>query len=315
MKILITGSAGFLGYNLSKRLFELGHTVYGLDNMSSSKNYDYSFLKKFYKVDVLEKEVIDLIIGSISPDIIFNLACIASPPLYQKDPINTMMTSVYGVNNILKSMVNHNLKDTVFFQASTSEIYGDPLVKLQNETYRGNVETTSIRSCYDEGKRAAETIIMDYNRQYNLKTRIGRIFNTYGPYMDPNDGRVVSNFINQALTNKPITIYGNGLQTRSICYVDDLIDVFIKLVSSDYVLPINIGNPNTELSVLDLAHKIIELTDSTSCVIFEPLPLDDPKQRCPDISLAKEVLNWEPKKSIEDGLVKTIEYFKTINEV
>ena len=245
----------------------------------------------------------------VEVDEIYNLACPASPIHYQHDPVQTTKTSVHGAINMLGLAKRINAK---IMQASTSEVYGDPEVHPQPETYWGHVNPKGIRSCYDEGKRCAETLFFDYQRQHNLIIKVARIFNTYGPNMHPNDGRVVSNFIMQALQNKPITIYGDGLQTRSFCYVDDLIEVFVRLMDSDngFSGPVNTGNP-VEFTIKMLAEKVIALTDSKSEIIFEPLPSDDPMQRCPDISLAKDKLEWEPLIQLEEGLMKTIPYFKS----
>ena len=244
----------------------------------------------------------------VEVDEIYNLACPASPIHYQHDPVQTTKTSVHGAINMLGLAKRTNAK---IMQASTSEVYGDPEVHPQSESYWGRVNPNGIRSCYDEGKRCAETLFFDYNRQYKLRIKVARIFNTYGPNMHPNDGRVVSNFIMQAIKGEPITIYGDGLQTRSFCYVDDLIDVFVRLMESpdDFIGPVNIGNP-VEFTIKELAQMVIELTNTKSELIFEPLPGDDPTQRCPDISMAKKVLDWEPKVQLEEGLRKTIPYFE-----
>ena len=241
-------------------------------------------------------------------DEIYNFACPASPPKYQKDPINTLKINFIGVMNLLELA---RIKKAKFLQSSTSEIYGEPEITPQHENYRGNVNTIGIRSCYDEGKRVAETLIMEYHNQYNVDTRIVRIFNTYGPKMDKDDGRVVSNFINQALNNEDITLYGNGEQTRSFCYIDDQLDGLIKLMNSDHIYPVNIGNPY-ELTVKELASIILKLTNSNSKIIYKDLPSDDPTNRKPDITKARNILHWEPTYDLEDGLIKTIQYFRDI---
>ena len=303
-KILITGGAGFIGSHLCKKLLSDGNEVFCLDNLYTGsldniKEFEYSKNFHFIQHDVIEK-------FDIEADEIYNLACPASPPHYQNDPVKTTKTSVLGILNLLELARKCNAK---LLQASTSEVYGDPMVHPQTEEYWGNVNPIGVRSCYDEGKRCAETVIMDYHRQYETNTKIVRIFNTYGPNMDINDGRVVSNFIMQALRNEDITIYGDGSQTRSFCYITDLIDGIIKLMASDYHLPVNIGNPS-ERTVLDLAKLIIKLTDSNSKIVYKPLPQDDPVKRKPDITKARSILNWEPKVDIESGLSNTIEYFK-----
>jgi UDP-glucuronate decarboxylase len=241
-------------------------------------------------------------------DEIYNLACPASPPKYQKYPIETLKCNFNGVLNLLELA---KMKGAKILQSSTSEIYGEPEISPQHEDYRGNVNTVGIRSCYDEGKRVAETLMMEYHNQYNVDTRIARIFNTYGPKMDKNDGRVVSNLINQALTNSDLTIYGNGEQTRSFCYIDDQLDGLIKLMNSDYVYPVNIGNPY-EINMMQLANTILNLTKSSSRIVYKELPSDDPTNRKPDISRAKNILNWDPKYELEKGLIETIEYFREV---
>jgi len=243
-------------------------------------------------------------------DQIYNLACPASPPKYQQDPIYTLRVNFQGVLNLLELAKKHN---ATILQSSTSEVYGEPEISPQHENYRGNVNTVGIRSCYDEGKRVAETIMMDYHKQYNVDIRIVRIFNTYGPRMDKHDGRVVSNFINQAIHNKDITLYGKGDQTRSFCYIDDLLNGLIELMKSSYTQPMNIGNPY-EISVADLANIIIRLTNSKSSIVYQPLPSDDPTNRRPDITRAREILHWEPTYDLEAGIVKTIEYFDSLEE-
>lgn len=306
-KVLITGGAGFIGSHLCKKLLLSNNKVFCLDNFytGTKKNIEPFLENPLFKL--IQKDIIENI--ELEADVIFNLACPASPPHYQKDPIKTMKTSILGIYNLLNVANKNNAK---LLQASTSEVYGDPIESPQKESYWGNVNPVGIRSCYDEGKRCAETILSDYHRQYNTDIKIVRIFNTYGPNMSPNDGRVVSNFIIQALKNENITIYGNGLQTRSFCYIDDLVDGLIKMMDCEnFTGPVNLGNP-CERTILELAELIISLTNSKSKIINLPLPLDDPNRRRPDISLAKEKLNWEPKVNIIEGLKKTIQYFKEI---
>ena len=305
-KILVTGGAGFIGSHLCKKLIDDGNYVICLDNFFTGRKENIEDLLKNDNFELLEHDIIEPYFVQV--DEIYNLACPASPPHYQFDPIKTTKTSVIGILNMLELAKKCNAK---ILQASTSEVYGDPNVHPQLETYWGNVNPIGIRSCYDEGKRCAETLMMDYHRQYGLQTRIVRIFNTYGPNMDPNDGRVVSNFIIQALQNKDITIYGNGTQTRSFCYVSDLVDGLIKMMNNtqNFIGPVNLGNPS-ERTVLELAQKIIDLTGSTSNIINMPLPKDDPTKRKPDISLAKKELNWAPVVDIDEGLNSTIKYFK-----
>ena len=307
-KVLVTGGAGFLGSHLIDRLIQRGDKVICVDNLytGSMQNIKHHIENKNFKF--IEHDIVQPI--DIQADEIFNLACPASPPHYQHDPIQTLMTSVYGVINMLELA---RLYGSKIMQASTSEVYGDPLVNPQKENYWGNVNPNGIRSCYDEGKRCAETLLCDYKRMHGIKVKIARIFNTYGPRMDPKDGRVVSNFITQALKNEPITSYGDGSQTRSFCYVDDLIDSFIKLMdtSDDFSGPVNTGNPN-EFTINELAKKVILMTNSKSILTYKDLPSDDPAQRKPDISLANEQLNWEPNIQLEEGLNKTISYFKKI---
>jgi UDP-glucuronate decarboxylase len=308
--ILITGGAGFIGSNLCEKLLKEGHKVICVDNLYTGniKNIQEFFYNQNFVF--LNRDI--LLPLDITDDIdeIYNLACPASPKKYQQDPINTLQINFIGVMNLLELAKRKNAK---FLQSSTSEIYGEPQISPQTEEYRGNVNTIGIRSCYDEGKRIAETLIMEYYNKYNIDIKIVRIFNTYGPKMDENDGRVVSNFINQAINNQDITIYGNGDQTRSFCYIDDLIDGLVNLMQSDYHLPINIGNPN-ELNVKELANIIIKLTNSKSKLIYKDLPSDDPTNRRPDIKKANNILNWSPKYDLEKGLVKTIDYF-TYNKI
>ena len=307
MKIIITGGAGFLGHNLTKMLLAEGHNIISIDNFlsGSQKNIDPFLTNANYKF--IEHDIINPLPIDEEVDQIYNLACPASPPHYQMDPVNTMKVNIFGALNVLEYAKKHKCR---VFQASTSEIYGNPLEHPQRETYKGNVDTLGIRACYDEGKRAAETLFCDYHRMYGVDIRIVRIFNTYGPNMSETDGRVVSNFIVQALRGEPITIYGEGEQTRSFQYVSDLIEGFVLLMNSpEFFGPVNIGNPG-EFTISELAHEVIRLTGSKSEIVKKPLPSGDPEKRKPDISLAKEKLNWEPKIKLEEGLMKTIEFFK-----
>jgi len=307
MRILITGGAGFLGSHLCDRLLNDGHEVICLDNFFTGRKRNVLHLTANPNFELMRHDVTDAF--KVEVDQIYNLACPASPVHYQYNAIKTIKTSVMGAINCLG--LAKRVKARVF-QASTSEVYGDPSVHPQPEAYWGNVNPIGIRSCYDEGKRCAETLFMDYHRQNGVDIRIVRIFNTYGPRMCPDDGRVVSNFIVQALQNKDITVYGQGQQTRSFCYCDDLIDGFVRLMNQDKVTgPVNIGNPG-EFTILELAQKVIDQTGSRSKIIFEPLPADDPKQRQPNITQAREVLGWEPKISLDEGLKPTIEYFDTL---
>ena len=304
-RILITGGAGFIGSHLCERLLNEGNEVICLDNFFTGSKDNIRHLLDNNRFELVRHDVTKEYYAEV--DQIYNMACPASPPHYQYNPIKTIKTSVLGVTNMLG--LAKRCRATIL-QASTSEVYGNPLVHPQTEDYWGNVNPIGIRSCYDEGKRCAETLMMDYHRQNNVDTRIIRIFNTYGPNMDPNDGRVVSNFIVQALQNKDITMYGDGPQTRSFCYVSDLVDGIVKMMNNEqkFIGPVNLGNPS-ERTVYDLAELIIKLTNSNSKIKFAPLPQDDPLQRKPDISLAKKELCWEPKVDIEEGLLKTIEYF------
>jgi UDP-glucuronate decarboxylase len=307
MKILVTGGAGFLGSHLCEKLLSNGHEVVALDNLVTGSKSNIAHLLSNSKFEFIRHDVTFPVYLEVEG--IFNLACPASPKKYQSDPVQTLKTSVHGAINLLGLAKRTKAK---ILQASTSEIYGDPKVSPQIETYWGNVNPIGIRSCYDEGKRAAETLFSDYHRQYNLDIRIARIFNTYGPKMSEDDGRVVSNFIVQALNNHPITIYGDGNQTRSFCYVDDLISGLIKLFDQPGVTtPINLGNP-VAINMKDLANEIISYTKSDSKIVFKDLPQDDPIDRLPDISNARKTLNWEPLIDREVGLNKTIEYFKNI---
>ncbi len=305
-KILITGGAGFIGSHLCKKLLNEGNYVICLDNFFTGKRRNIEHLLSNPNFELFEHDITEPL--NINIDEIYNMACPASPPHYQYDPIKTMKTSVFGIINMLELAQKNNAK---ILQASTSEVYGDPKIHPQIESYWGNVNPIGIRSCYDEGKRCAETLIMDYHRQKNIDTKIIRIFNTYGPNMAPDDGRVVSNFIIQALKEEDITIYGDGTQTRSFCYVDDLVDGIIKMMKSDLTGPVNLGNPS-ERTILDFAKLILELTGSKSKIVYKPLPSDDPTKRQPDITLAKTKLNWEPKVDIKDGLKYTVEYFKAL---
>ena len=305
---LITGGAGFLGSHLCEKLLSDGNDVLCVDNFFTGNRENISHLLGEYNFELLRHDITFPLYVEVES--IYNLACPASPIHYQYDPVQTTKTSVHGAINMLGLAKR---LDARIFQASTSEVYGDPTQHPQKESYWGNVNPIGSRSCYDEGKRCAETLFFDYFRQHNLDIKVGRIFNTYGPRMRPDDGRVVSNFIVQALKGKNITIFGDGSQTRSFCYVDDLIEVIIKLMNTEkgYTGPMNLGNPY-EFSILDLAEIIIDLTNSKSKLIFNDLPQDDPKQRHPDIPLAKEKLNWEPKIQLKEGLPKTIKYFDEI---
>jgi len=307
-RIIITGGAGFLGSHLCDRLIAEGHDVLCVDNFFTGSKQNIRHLIGNPSFELLRHDITFPLY--IEADEIYNFACPASPIHYQFDPVQTTKTSVHGAINMLGLAKRIKAK---ILQASTSEVYGDPQVHPQPETYLGHVNPIGLRSCYDEGKRCAETIFFDYYRQHNLRIKVARIFNTYGPRMHPNDGRVVSNFIVQALQGEPITVYGDGSQTRSFCYVDDLIEAFVRMMNSpdDFVGPVNMGNPD-EFTILELAEMVIKLTASKSKIIFKPLPQDDPLQRQPDITLAKEKLGWEPKIKLEEGLGKTIEYFKEI---
>ena len=307
-QVAVTGGAGFLGSHLCKRLLDDGHNVICIDNFFTGTKDNILPLMDNHRFEVLRHDVTFPLY--IEVDEIYNLACPASPIHYLHDPVQTTKTSVHGAINMLGLAKRVKAK---IFQASTSEVYGDPEVHPQPETYWGRVNPNGIRSCYDEGKRCAETLFFDYRRQHNLRIKVARIFNTYGPNMHPNDGRVVSNFIVQALQNKPITIYGDGSQSRSFCYVDDLIEAFIRLMDTpdDFTGPVNIGNPG-KFTIRELAEKVIDLTGSSSRLDYKPLPQDDPMQRRPDITLAREVLGWEPKILLEEGLKKTIPYFEQL---
>lgn len=307
-KVLVTGGAGFVGSHLCERLLNDGHEVICMDNYFTGQKKNVVHLLNHPYFELVRHDV--TMPYFVEVDEIYNLACPASPIHYQYNPIKTIKTSVLGAVNMLG--LAKRIRATIL-QASTSEVYGDPKVHPQVESYWGHVNPIGERSCYDEGKRAAETLFVDYHKQNNVNIKIIRIFNTYGPRMHPNDGRVVSNFIVQALQNKDITIYGDGSQTRSFQYVDDLIEGMVRMMGSrkDFLGPVNIGNPN-EFTILELANKVIELTGSKSKIIRMPLPADDPTQRQPDISLAKKELNWSPTIQLEDGLIRTIDYFKTV---
>ena len=304
--VLVTGGAGFLGSHLCGKLLDLGHEVLCLDNFYSSSKSNIEELLDNPRFEIIRHDVTQPIHLEVNE--IYNLACPASPVYYQKDPVQTIKTSVLGTINMLDLAVRTGSK---ILQASTSEIYGDPEVSPQSETYWGRVNPIGIRSCYDEGKRASETLFFDYKRQHQLEIKVARIFNTYGPRMHPNDGRVVSNFIVQALRGEDLTVYGNGSQTRSFCFVDDLVDGLIQFMESNESIcgPINLGNPQ-EITMLELTREILQLSGSSSKVKFLPLPEDDPKQRKPDISEANLRLNWAPSVSLAQGLEKTIQYFR-----
>lgn len=306
--ILVTGGAGFLGSHLCDRLLAQGHHVICLDSFLTAQRSNLNHLKTQTNFSLIEQDVTTPL-SLEHVDEIYNLACPASPVHYQHDPVHTIRTSVVGAINMLDLARKTGAK---IFQASTSEVYGDPLVHPQSETYLGNVNTIGPRACYDEGKRAAETLFFDYHRQYGVPIKVVRIFNTYGPRMASNDGRVVSNFIVQALRGEDLTIYGDGSQTRSFCYVDDLVEGFIRLMDSapEVLGPVNLGNPG-EFTMLELATQVLRLTGSKSKLSFLPLPQDDPQQRCPDISKAKDLLGWTPTIDLATGLGRTIEYFKS----
>jgi UDP-glucuronate decarboxylase len=305
-KILVTGGAGFIGSHLCERLVKQEHHVLCVDNYFTGSKKNIQYLLNYKNFEVIRQDVCFPLYVEV--DEIYNLACPASPVHYQHDPIQTMKTSVLGAHNMLGLAKRTGAK---ILQASTSEVYGDPQIHPQIESYWGNVNPLGPRSCYDEGKRAAETLFMDYYKIHNVKSKIVRIFNTYGPNMAKDDGRVVSNFINQALNNEDITIYGNGSQTRSFQYIDDLVQGLTKMMDSNIVGPVNLGNPN-EFTMLELAKKVIQMTESKSKIVFWELPEDDPKQRQPDITLAKKQLLWEPKIELEEGLKNTIEYFRSV---
>lgn len=307
MRILITGGAGFIGSALSKRLLREGNEIWCLDNLSTGHIDNITDLMEYPQFHFVNRDITETV--DIPVEQIYNLACPASPWHYQKDPVHTAKTCFLGALHVLELAKKYN---AVVLQTSTSEVYGDPLVHPQTEEYKGNVNPIGIRSCYDEGKRIAETLFFDYARQYGTNIRVVRIFNTYGPNMAPNDGRVVSNFIIQALKGERITIYGEGSQTRCFCYVDDMVEALIRMMnnSKGFTGPVNLGNP-VEMTVTELAEKVIWLTGSSSSLEYRELPQDDPTRRKPDISLAKKMLGWEPEISLEDGLKETIAYFET----
>jgi UDP-glucuronate decarboxylase len=307
-RILITGGAGFIGSHLCEKLLEDGHEILCLDNFYTGTKTNILELTSNPRFEVIRHDVILPMYFEV--DEIYNLACPASPVHYQHSPVQTIKTNILGVINVLDMARRLNVR---VLQASTSEVYGDPLVHPQTEDYWGNVNPVGIRSCYDEGKRCAETLCFDYLREYGTDVRVVRIFNTYGPNMHPNDGRVVSNFIVQAIKDENLTIYGDGSQSRSFCYIDDLIDGIVKAMHTEkgFTGPVNIGNP-VEFTIMELAEKVLALTGSKSKLTFKSLPEDDPKQRCPDISLAKYKLGWEPHIKLEEGLAKTIEYFRGV---
>ena len=317
MNVLITGGAGFIGRHLCKKMLDDNNHVWCLDNLqtSSFENIEEFIMNpnfSFIKIDIVNftHEAHNNHFKNIDIDMIYHLACPASPEFYQATPIHTLMTCFIGTKNVLDFALTKKAK--VLF-TSTSEVYGDPLIHPQSECYNGNVNTISIRSCYDEGKRVAETLMVEYHRTHLLEIRIARIFNTYGPYLNSSDGRVISNFVSQALKNQPLTVYGDGTQTRSFCYVNDTVDGLVKLMTNDNIelnlQPVNIGNSD-EKCILDLASIIIELTKSQSEIIFKDLPKDDPKVRCPVTEKANNLLNWQPTTSLKDGLEMTIEAFK-----
>ena len=307
-RVLVTGGAGFLGSHLCERLIGAGHEVLCLDNYFTGSRTNIRHLLDNRNFETVRHDVTFTLYVEV--DRIYNLACPASPVHYQHDPVQTTKTSVHGAINMLGLAKRLNAR---ILQASTSEVYGNPFVHPQTEDYWGNVNPIGPRACYDEGKRCAETLFFDYYRQFGLPIRVVRIFNTYGPRMHPNDGRVVSNFIVQALTGQPITLYGDGSQTRSFCYVDDLIEGFIRFMAleSDEPGPINLGNPG-EFTMIELAEQVLRLTGSSSTIVHKPLPVDDPLQRRPDIAKAKKLLDWEPKVPLEEGLVRTIAYFRAL---
>jgi len=306
-RILVTGGAGFIGSFLCEKLIQEGHNVICCDNFYTGNKENLSKVLDNKNFELLRHDITFPLYVEV--DQIFNFACPASPVHYQNDPVQTVKTCVHGAINMLGLAKRTNAR---IMQASTSEIYGDPEIHPQKETYKGAVSIEGPRACYDEGKRCAETIFWDYERQHKIDIKVIRIFNTFGPRMQPNDGRVVSNFIIQALTNKDITVYGKGDQTRSFCYIDDLVSgILLMMKSKNFSGPLNLGNPS-EISILELAQEIIDLTDSKSKIIFENLPVDDPQQRCPDITLAKKKLDWTPKFDREIGLKKTIKYFELL---
>lgn len=308
-RILVSGGAGFLGANLCEKLVsDKQNYVIALDNLTTGRLVNLNPILNKINFEFIKHDIQNPI--ELKVDEIYNTACPASPPHYQKSPTTTTKTCIFGIINMLDLAAKNNAK---LLQFSTSEVYGDPLEHPQPESYRGSVNPIGIRSCYDEGKRCAESLCFDYHREFNAKIKVVRLFNTYGPKMDPNDGRVVSNMIIQALQNRDLTIYGDGTQTRSFCYVDDLIEAIIKMMGSpnSFMGPVNLGNPS-EYSMIELAEKIKRLSGSHSVIVYLPLPLDDPKQRKPDISLAEAALLWKPKISLDNGLLNTIEYFRSL---
>ena len=307
-RVLVTGGAGFLGSHLCEQLIARGHDVLCVDNYFTGRKDNISHLLGLPQFEAMRHDVTFPLYVEV--DEIYNLACPASPIHYQFDPVQTTKTSVIGAINMLG--LAKRVKARVF-QASTSEVYGDPTIHPQTEDYRGNVNPLGPRACYDEGKRAAETLFFDYNRQHGVRIKVARIFNTYGPRMHPNDGRVVSNFIVQALRGEPITLYGDGSQTRAFCFVSDLVEGFIRLMGTDDAVtgPVNLGNPH-EIPVRELAERIVRLTGSRSEITYRPLPQDDPTQRCPDITLARKLIGWEPSVALDDGLQRTIAYFANL---
>ncbi len=306
MKILVTGGAGFIGSHLCEKVLEEGNEVICLDNFFTGSKKNVKLLEKFKSFQVVEHDITEPI--DISVDQIYNLACPASPKYYQEDPVKTIKTNVHGSINMLELAMNNNAK---ILQASTSEVYGNPTVHPQYENYHGSVNPIGPRACYDEGKRASETLFSDYHRQYEIDISIARIFNTYGPRMEINDGRVISNFFVQAINNMPITIYGAGDHSRSFCYIDDLVDGLTRLMHSSISEPINLGNPS-EVSILELAKEIKEISGSSSEIVFSELPVDDPLKRKPDIKRARKLLKWEPRISRSEGLLKTYEYYNRL---
>jgi UDP-glucuronate decarboxylase len=307
-RVLVTGGAGFLGSHLCDRLLGEGHEVLCADNFFTGTKRNIAHLLAHPRFELVRHDV--TIPLYVEVDEIYNLACPASPVHYQHDPVQTIKTSVHGAINMLGLAKRLHCR---IFQASTSEVYGDPAEHPQRESYWGHVNPIGVRSCYDEGKRCAETLFFDYHRQYGMDIRVGRIFNTYGPRMHPNDGRVISNFVVQALRGEDITVYGEGSQTRSFCYVDDLVDAFVRFMALDgpFPGPVNLGNPG-EFTILELAERIIDLTHSKSKIVNKPLPADDPTQRRPDITLAREKLGWQPKVQLAEGLRRTIDYFEQL---
>ena len=308
MNIVVTGGAGFIGSHLCEALLEKGHRVICVDNLFTGRKENIAHLLKNKNFEFIEHDIIEPLFLKKSIDQIYNLACPASPVHYQHNAIRTIKANTVGMINMLGMAKKHKAR---ILQASTSEVYGDPKEHPQKESYWGNVNPIGIRSCYDEGKRVAETLMLDYHRQNKVDIRIARIFNTYGPRMAKDDGRVVSNFIVQALENKNITVYGDGKQTRSFCYVSDMVNGLIQLMESSILSPVNLGNPG-EFTVLELAQKVLKMTQSRSKIIYKPLPQDDPKVRCPDIRKADKELGWEPKIPLDQGLPKTIDYFRRI---